>query len=57
MQIFQWNNVNGKIELNTPEILLIKEFSVLFDNNRNKCRNDFFHLNIPSLTVEKYFLF
>ena len=40
MQIFQWNNVNGKIELNTPEILLIKEFSVLFDNNRNKCKLD-----------------
>lgn len=38
--IFVYDNVNGKIELNTPEILLVREFSTLMDPERNKCKDD-----------------
>lgn len=38
--IFQYDNVNNRIELNVPEILLIKEFSELMKNERNICKED-----------------
>jgi hypothetical protein len=38
MRIFQYDN--GKIELNVPEILLTKEFSVLMNNKRNISKLD-----------------
>jgi len=38
--IFQYDNVNNRIELNIPEILLVKEFSELMDNERNICKDD-----------------
>ena len=38
--IFQYDNVNGRIELNTPEILLVREFKALMDNARNICKED-----------------
>ncbi len=37
---FQYNNVTGKLELNEPEILLVREFAELFDTKRNKCKED-----------------
>lgn len=37
---FNYNNINGEIELNTPEIALTREFNVLLDPKRNKCKED-----------------
>lgn len=37
---FSYNNMSGKLELNTPEILLIPEFKALVDEERNKCPED-----------------
>lgn len=39
-KIFVYDNANGKVELNTPEILLTREFASLMDTNRNKCKED-----------------
>lgn len=38
--IFVYNNQLNRVELNTPEILLIKEFSDLINPERNKCKED-----------------
>lgn len=38
--IFLYNNSTGSLELNTHEILLVKEFEALWDINRNKCEED-----------------
>ena len=40
LHIFQYNNANGLVELNEPEILLIREFAALMDNKRNICAKD-----------------
>lgn len=40
IKVFQYDNVTGKVELNTPEILLIREFAALMDVKRNKCKED-----------------
>jgi len=40
VKIFQYNNVDGSVELNTPEILLVKEFGALMDDARNICDED-----------------
>ena len=40
LHIFQYNNVNGQVELNKFELLLIKEFADLMDNERNICKED-----------------
>ena len=34
-KIFEYNNATGQVELNTPEILLVREFAALMDNERN----------------------
>lgn len=39
-KIFQYDNVNGQIELNVPEILLVREFAALMDNKRNISKQD-----------------
>lgn len=39
-KIFQFDNVNNRVELNVPEILLIKEFAALMDNKRNITKED-----------------
>lgn len=39
-KIFVYDNVNNRIELNTAEIILVKEFAKLLDKNRNKCKED-----------------
>lgn len=38
--IFQYDNVRNKIELNLSEILLVKEFGALMENARNICKED-----------------
>ena len=38
--IFQYDNMNNRIELNVPEILLVKEFADLMKNERNICKDD-----------------
>jgi hypothetical protein len=38
--IFQYDNVSSKVELNVPEILLVREFAALMDNARNKSKLD-----------------
>lgn len=38
--IFQYNNFNNKVELNVPEILLVKEFAALLKPERNICKED-----------------
>lgn len=40
IKIFQYNNANGVVELNTPEILLVKEFNELMSDTRNVCKED-----------------
>ena len=40
MNLFQWDNVNGKLELATSETFLIPEFNKLLDVERNKCKQD-----------------
>lgn len=39
-KIFQYNNILNRVELNVPEILLVKEFSELMRPDRNKCKDD-----------------
>ena len=38
--IFQYDNVRNRVELNMPEILLVKEFAELMKNERNICKED-----------------
>ncbi len=38
--IFVFNNQINKVELNTPEILLVREFARLLEPERNKCKED-----------------
>ena len=38
--IFVYNNLNNKVELNTPEILLVREFAELIKPERNICKED-----------------
>ena len=40
IKIFQYNNANGNVELNTPEIILITEFKELMNDERNICEED-----------------
>lgn len=37
---FEYNNVDGNVQLSSPDILLVKEFSKLMDLERNKCKED-----------------
>lgn len=38
--IFQYDNATNRIELNMPEILLVREFNELMKNERNICKED-----------------
>ncbi len=40
LHIFQYNNENGKVELEKGDILLIREFATLMNNERNICKED-----------------
>ena len=37
---FVYDSAHNRIEINRPEILLIKEFADLADPERNKCKED-----------------
>lgn len=39
-KIFVYDNVNNRLELNSPEILLVREFAALMSPERNKCKED-----------------
>lgn len=39
-RIFQYDNVRNRVELNVPEILLVREFAELMKPERNKCDDD-----------------
>ncbi len=39
-KIFLYDSENNRIELNTPEILLVKEFAKLMENDRNITKQD-----------------
>ncbi len=38
--IFQYDNVSNRIELNIPEIMLVREFAELMKHERNICKED-----------------
>lgn len=38
--VFDYDQVTGTVTLNTPEILLVREFAALLENGRNKCKQD-----------------
>lgn len=40
MNFFTYNNANGNVELNNPDILLVREFKNLLNDDRNKCKED-----------------
>ena len=40
LKIFQYDNVTSRVELNVPEILLVREFAALMNNERNKSETD-----------------
>lgn len=40
LKVFQYNSSTGKVELEDGNLLLIKEFRDLMDDNRNKCKQD-----------------
>lgn len=40
MKMFIYNNATGEVELNEPEVLLIREFAALWNPERNKCKAD-----------------
>lgn len=39
-KVFQYDNVRNRVELNVPEILLVREFAELMKVERNKCKED-----------------
>ncbi len=40
LHIFEYDNANGLVKINKPEILLIEEFAKLMDDKRNICAED-----------------
>lgn len=40
MDIFVFNNVANRLEINEYSILLVKEFAILWKEERNKCKED-----------------
>jgi hypothetical protein len=38
--IFQYDNMHNRVELNMPEILLVREFAELMKHERNICKED-----------------
>lgn len=40
MDVFLYNAQTGQVEINKPDLLLIKDFADLFDTTRNKCKKD-----------------
>jgi hypothetical protein len=42
MNVFLYDNLNRQLELNEPEILLIKEFKALLDRDKTKHKDKAF---------------
>lgn len=40
LRVFQYNSATGKVELEDGNLLLIKEFRDLMNDDRNKCKDD-----------------
>ena len=40
LRLFDYDNCKMKVVINTPDVLLIKEFQDLWTNERNKCKED-----------------
>ena len=40
LRLFDYDNGKMKVVINTPDVLLIKEFQDLWTNERNKCKDD-----------------
>ena len=40
LHLFEYDNANGLVKINKPEILLIEEFAKLMDDKRNICAED-----------------
>lgn len=40
LRLFDYDNNKMKVVINTPDVLLIKEFQDLWTNERNKCKED-----------------
>mgnify|MGYP003609567804 CR=1 FL=1 len=40
IRLFEYDNMKMKVVINEPDILLIQELKALFDNERNKCKED-----------------
>lgn len=40
LRLFDYDNSKMKVVINTPDVLLIKEFQDLWTNERNKCKED-----------------
>lgn len=40
LHIFEYDNANGLVTINKPEILLVEEFAKLMDDKRNICAED-----------------
>ena len=38
MNVFNYDNVNNRLEINEPEILLIREFKALYDRDKTKTK-------------------
>jgi hypothetical protein len=38
MNVFSYDNLNKSLELNEPELLLVKEFKTLIDRDKTKYR-------------------
>ena len=53
MNVFVYDNVNNRLEINEPEILLIKEFKSLFDKDKTKTKQiAFFGGSFTGLEME-----
>lgn len=40
VKFFAYDNIDNKIVINEPEVLLVKEFADLWTDERNKCKDD-----------------
>ena len=40
LRLFEYDNMKMKVVISEPDIFLISEFKSLFDNERNKCKED-----------------
>ena len=39
-ELFMFNSAENTVEINEPDVLLIREFAALWEKSRNKCKED-----------------